>query len=169
MAVVYFSSDGLGKDVHGVQPALIRWIRSQNNADLIVYGGDVYNDGTPEEFQLMLADMGGDVSKVCHTPGNHCWRTMQTGAGGRRFPSSYEAFWKQFPQDKGKAIALLGSSMRFQRFMGIGIALLILTGIGMMILTQGVFGQMIWFRIKFAIVQGYQSVILFNPAAPADR
>ena len=61
-------------------------------------------------------------------------------------------FWKQLPQDKSRATALLGSAAKFQRFIGIGAALLILTGLGMMILTQGVFGQMLWFRIKFAIV-----------------
>ena len=97
MAVVFYSGDGHGDDVNGVQAPLMRWIRANATPDLIVYGGDVYNDGTPEEFQLMLAEMGGDLSKVCHTPGNHCWRTMQAGPDGRRFPSSYEAFWKQFP------------------------------------------------------------------------
>ena len=41
----------------------MRWIRTQNNADLIVYGGDVYDSGTPEEFQAMLTALGGDVSR----------------------------------------------------------------------------------------------------------
>jgi 3',5'-cyclic AMP phosphodiesterase CpdA len=93
MAVVYFSADGLGDDVHAVQPALMRWVRSQNNADLIVYGGDVYNRGTPEEFQDMLAALGGDVSKMCHTPGNHCWKTKATLSNGGKIASGYEAFW----------------------------------------------------------------------------
>jgi 3',5'-cyclic AMP phosphodiesterase CpdA len=72
----------------------MRWIRSQNNADLIVYGGDVYNSGTPEEFQEMLAALGGDVSKMCHTPGNHCWKTKATVSNGSKIASGYEAFWR---------------------------------------------------------------------------
>jgi len=97
MAVVFYSADGHGRDVNGVQGPLMRWIRANPAPDLIVYGGDVYNDGTPEEFQRMLAEMGGDVSKVCHTPGNHCWRTMKLGENGARHPSAYESFWKQYP------------------------------------------------------------------------
>ncbi|HEX3933578.1 MAG TPA: hypothetical protein VHW43_02795 [Puia sp.] len=43
-------------------------------------------------------------------------------------------------------------SAKFSRLIGIGAALLILTGFGMMILTKGVFGQQRWFRIKFGLV-----------------
>jgi hypothetical protein len=43
-------------------------------------------------------------------------------------------------------------SAKFSRLIGIGAALLILTGFGMMILTKGVFGQQGWFRIKFGLV-----------------
>jgi len=35
---------------------------------------------------------------------------------------------------------------------GVGVAVLILSGIGMMALTHGVFGEQLWFRIKFGIV-----------------
>jgi len=94
MAIVYFSADGLGDDVHEVQPALMRWIRSQNDADLIVYGGDVYNRGTPDEFQQMLAAFDGNVSRMVHTPGNHCWKTKASASDGSKFPSGYEAFWR---------------------------------------------------------------------------
>jgi len=93
MAIVYFSADGFGDDVNEVQPALMRWIRSQNNADLIVYGGDVYNRGTPDEFQMMLSALDGNVSRMCHTPGNHCWKTKATASNGSKIPSAYEAFW----------------------------------------------------------------------------
>jgi uncharacterized membrane protein SirB2 len=41
---------------------------------------------------------------------------------------------------------------KFSRLIGIGAALLILTGIGMMFLTNGAFGEQRWFRIKFALV-----------------
>jgi hypothetical protein len=97
MAVVFFTGDGHGKDVGKVQRAFMKWIRANATADLIVYGGDVYGKGTPEEFQLMLGDVGGDVSKICHTPGNHCWRTMKMAPDGSRYPSGYEEFWKDHP------------------------------------------------------------------------
>jgi 3',5'-cyclic AMP phosphodiesterase CpdA len=95
MAIVYFSADGLGSgdQVHKVQPALMRWIRSQNDADLIVYGGDVYKDGKPDEFEEMLAALDGNVSRMCHTPGNHCWRTDGTAPNRSKIASGYEAFW----------------------------------------------------------------------------
>ena len=96
MAVVYFSADGLGEHVNQVQPALMRWIRAQNNADLIVYGGDVYDRGTADEFEEMLTALGGDVSRMCHTPGNHCWKTKETAANGSKIPAGYEAFWRNF-------------------------------------------------------------------------
>ena len=41
---------------------------------------------------------------------------------------------------------------KFSRLIGIGAALLILTGFGMMFLTNGAFGEQLWFRIKFALV-----------------
>jgi uncharacterized membrane protein SirB2 len=41
---------------------------------------------------------------------------------------------------------------KFSRLIGIGAALLILTGFGMMFLTHGAFGEQVWFRIKFALV-----------------
>jgi 3',5'-cyclic AMP phosphodiesterase CpdA len=97
MAIVYFSADGLGDDVHEVQPALMQWIRSRNDADLIVYGGDIYNKGTPDEFQQTFAAIGGNVSRMCHTPGNHCWKTKATASNGSKIPSGYEAFWLNHP------------------------------------------------------------------------
>jgi uncharacterized membrane protein SirB2 len=64
----------------------------------------------------------------------------------------FKTFWKQFEQDKEKAIGILQAATKFSRLIGIGAALLILTGIGMMALTNGIFGEQLWFRIKFALV-----------------
>ncbi|MDN5286337.1 MAG: hypothetical protein JWR38_2611 [Mucilaginibacter sp.] len=66
--------------------------------------------------------------------------------------TTFKTFWKQFDQDKGRSIALLQATSNFSRLIGIGAALLILTGIGMMAITHGAFGEQIWFRIKFGLV-----------------
>lgn len=65
---------------------------------------------------------------------------------------TFTTFWKQFNIDREKSFAILTPSAKFSRIGGIGAALLILTGVGMMGLTHGVFGEQLWFRIKFALV-----------------
>jgi hypothetical protein len=97
MAVVFWSSDGLGKGVGAVHKAFIRWVRANTTADLIVNGGDVYGDGTPEEFELVLEQMDGSVPDVCETAGNHDWNTRATAPATGEIPSGYEGFWERFP------------------------------------------------------------------------
>jgi uncharacterized membrane protein SirB2 len=65
---------------------------------------------------------------------------------------TFTSFWKQFNSDREKSFAILTPTAKFSRIGGIGAALLILTGVGMMALTHGVFGEQLWFRIKFALV-----------------
>lgn len=65
---------------------------------------------------------------------------------------TFTSFWKQFIKDKEKSFVILTPTAKFSRISGIGAALLILTGVGMMALTHGVFGEQLWFRIKFALV-----------------
>lgn len=60
--------------------------------------------------------------------------------------------FSQFDQDRIKTQMLLNATAKFHVFMRIGIGLIVLTGIGMMAMTQGVFGEQLWFRIKFALV-----------------
>lgn len=64
----------------------------------------------------------------------------------------YRAFWQQYNTDRERSVNLLTVSGKFGRVTGIGAALLILTGIGMMGVTHGVFGEQLWFRIKFGLV-----------------
>lgn len=61
------------------------------------------------------------------------------------------SLWRSLGQTEQPA-ALLNLMARFPRIAGIGAAVLIFTGFGMMILTHGVFGEQLWFRIKFGLV-----------------
>jgi len=64
----------------------------------------------------------------------------------------YRAFWQQYNTDRERSVNLLAVSGKFGRVTGIGAALIILTGVGMMAVTHGVFGEQLWFRIKFGLV-----------------
>lgn len=65
---------------------------------------------------------------------------------------AYKQFWKQYWQDKSKAITILQVTAKFPVLMGVGVLLLILSGVGMMVMTNGIFGEQLWFRIKFGLV-----------------
>ncbi|WPU97813.1 hypothetical protein SNE26_17435 [Mucilaginibacter sp. cycad4] len=64
----------------------------------------------------------------------------------------FQTLWKLLPQDAIRAEGVLLFLSRFGRVIGIGAAVLIISGLGMMVLTKGVYGEQLWFRIKFAIV-----------------
>jgi hypothetical protein len=89
---VYWTSDGGGADGGGVAAILHRWIANQGNAELIVYGGDVYKKGRKGEFGLFLSQVGGQVNRMCETPGNHEWKDRDTN-GSDAFPRGYDEFW----------------------------------------------------------------------------
>jgi hypothetical protein len=61
------------------------------------------------------------------------------------------SLWKFLDRNESPA-SLLNLMARFPRIAGIGAAVLILTGFCMMALTHGVFGEQLWFRIKFGLV-----------------
>jgi len=61
-------------------------------------------------------------------------------------------FWKQYFQNTFNAIVIHSAGSKFRFLFGIGIMLLILSGITMMGITHGAFGEQIWFRIKFGLV-----------------
>jgi uncharacterized membrane protein len=65
---------------------------------------------------------------------------------------TYNLFWKQYAADRSKGVIVLQTIARFTRLTTIGGILLILSGVGMMIVTKGVFDQFTWFRIKMVIV-----------------
>jgi uncharacterized membrane protein len=65
---------------------------------------------------------------------------------------AYRSLWKIITQEKELSTGLLQLMAKLPRIIGIGAGVLVLTGIGMMVLTNGVFGEQLWFRIKFGLV-----------------
>jgi uncharacterized membrane protein SirB2 len=64
----------------------------------------------------------------------------------------YRTYWKFYDNNKEKAEGMLQFLAKLSRPVGIGAALLIFTGLGMMVITHGIFGEQTWFRIKFGLV-----------------
>src|SRR3954471_6015001 len=65
---------------------------------------------------------------------------------------AYQSLWKIITDKKELSTGLLQLMAKLPRIIGIGAAVLVLSGIGMMALTNGVFGEQLWFRIKFGLV-----------------
>jgi uncharacterized membrane protein len=65
---------------------------------------------------------------------------------------AYRQFWQLVGKDKSQAIVIGQVLEKFPVLMGMGIILLILSGVGMMAMTNGVFGEQLWFRLKFGLV-----------------
>ena len=66
---------------------------------------------------------------------------------------AWRSFWKlSVLSQTEKAVGALETTASFSRIAGIGAALLVVTGLLMMVITHGVFGEQLWFRIKFALV-----------------
>ncbi|WP_419701730.1 hypothetical protein [Mucilaginibacter sp. NFX135] len=64
----------------------------------------------------------------------------------------FKTFWKYIDRGEPNPAGLMEATSNSARLIGIGAALLVLTGIGMMAITRGVFGEQLWFRIKFGLV-----------------
>lgn len=65
---------------------------------------------------------------------------------------NYQMFWKLFNHQRKQADGILSASAKFPKLIGIGAGFLIITGIGMIALTHGVWAQQLWFRIKMIFV-----------------
>ena len=66
--------------------------------------------------------------------------------------SGFNHFWKTLSQSRASALTQADGLYRLQRFMGIGMALIILSGVGMMAYLHQVWGQQVWFRIKMGLL-----------------
>ena len=78
---------------------------------------------------------------------------------------AFKQFWKQMATDRLKGLATREATSKFPMLIGIGILLLIISGITMMAITHGAFGEQIWFRIKFGLVL----IIIINGLAVGRR
>jgi hypothetical protein len=64
----------------------------------------------------------------------------------------FKQIWRQYWADKTKALAISEALVKLQIVFGTGFLLLITSGVTMMYLTHGVFGEQLWFRIKFILI-----------------
>ena len=65
---------------------------------------------------------------------------------------TYRTFWKLTDQGDKKSAGLLPLMDKYGGVVRTGAAVLILTGIGMMILVKGAWGEQLWFRVKMGLV-----------------
>lgn len=65
---------------------------------------------------------------------------------------TFNTFSKGFQRDGTPSLTLLALMDKFSALLGIGAALLIISGTGMMIITQGAFAHQIWFKIKLVLI-----------------
>ncbi len=96
MFSIFWFADGAGTD-DSVPRAMVKWIRTQTDRRLIVYGGDVYKRGTEAQFAMFYEQMNRDVSDTCALSGNHDWKTASADPHPDRIPLGFERFWQQFP------------------------------------------------------------------------
>jgi hypothetical protein len=64
----------------------------------------------------------------------------------------FKQFWRIFPEDKAKGAVIEDILNRLQRYMGIGMLVIIASGILMMAYLHQVWGQQIWFQIKMGLL-----------------
>ncbi|HEY9259190.1 hypothetical protein [Chitinophaga sp.] len=65
---------------------------------------------------------------------------------------TFNTFSRRLEADKASPVHLLELMAKLSMLMGIGAALLITSGIGLMFCTAGVYAHMIWFKIKMMIL-----------------
>lgn len=65
---------------------------------------------------------------------------------------TFRYFWKRYAEDKEQGLVVENVAFRLQRFMGVGMLLILLSGVGMMVYLHEVWGQQLWFRIKMAVL-----------------
>jgi hypothetical protein len=61
-------------------------------------------------------------------------------------------FWKLFEIEKQKGVTILEATSKLPILFGLGFLFLIISGVYMMYVTHGAFGEQIWFRIKFGLI-----------------
>lgn len=65
---------------------------------------------------------------------------------------TFRVFWRTFPVDLAKGIVLESYLYRLQRFLGIGLLIILISGILMMVRLHEVWGAQVWFRVKMGVL-----------------
>jgi len=65
---------------------------------------------------------------------------------------TFNVFSKSLRNEGGPSLSLLNLMDKMGALLGIGAALLIISGTGMMIVTHGAFAHQIWFKIKLGLI-----------------
>src|SRR5258707_6902428 len=61
-------------------------------------------------------------------------------------------FWKQHAIDPSKSLFIREAMAKLPILFGVGFLFLIVSGVYMMYVTHGAYGEQVWFRIKFGII-----------------
>ena len=61
-------------------------------------------------------------------------------------------FWKLYASDGSRAITSYEDGFNFHLLVDIGVIFLILSGVSMLLIFQGVFAKQIWFQIKIGLI-----------------
>lgn len=61
-------------------------------------------------------------------------------------------FWKLYVSDRSRAITSHEDGFNFHLLVDIGVILLILSGVTMLVIFQGIFAKQIWFQIKIGLI-----------------
>ena len=61
-------------------------------------------------------------------------------------------FWKLYASDRSRAITFNENGFNFHLLVNIGIIFLILSGVSMLLIFQGVFAKQSWFQIKIGLI-----------------
>lgn len=61
-------------------------------------------------------------------------------------------FWKLYANDRSRAISSNEDGFNFHLLVDIGVIFLILSGVTMLVIFQGVFAKQIWFQIKIGLI-----------------
>ena len=65
---------------------------------------------------------------------------------------TFRAFWKAFQVDKAKGVLLGEYLYKLQKFLGIGMLVILVSGFVMMIKLHEIWGAQLWFRLKMGIL-----------------
>jgi hypothetical protein len=65
---------------------------------------------------------------------------------------TFNHFWKTYWKNEAQGLVIENLMNKLQRFMGIGMLVIILSGVGMMTYLHQVWGKQLWFQIKMGML-----------------